>query len=187
MFGRPTTEVYRWVVTRYLRPRAAIVEAVDRFAREHFGERPMLAVHVRGTDKIAEDARLKDQYDSYPVPIGEWLLAHPEGRIFLLTDSERTHEEHRRRYPDRVVATACVRGDGPVGIHLRPRDRPDLNAVEVLVDSLLAARCGWFMGHGMSNVSCMIQHLKDWPPDRITLTQPVLHEFINPLLYQIPR
>src|ERR1051326_8275999 len=116
-FAREHDDVYRALVTRYIRPRAAMIRRADEFAARHLTRRPVLAVHVRGTDKASEVSRLGAIHAELDAAAAHHLREHPEGSIFLMTDSavaaDRLSKEHR----DRIVLTPAARSSGEQGLH----------------------------------------------------------------------
>lgn len=184
--GRPLPEAYRQLVRRYLRPQPAIVAEVDGFAAAHFGGRPAVAVHVRGSDKVQEVNEFEALLASYAPLIEERLAGRPDARLFLLTDDSRVRAAYGQRYGARLVSTPCTRTDSGVGVHFQPHDAPDRIGVEVMVDTLLAARCSEFIGLGYSNVSLFASYLKDWPPGTCRLLGANAHEAWNALALEMP-
>ncbi|MFY9314689.1 MAG: O-fucosyltransferase family protein [Burkholderiales bacterium] len=186
--GAPLPEAYRALVRKYLRPRPPIAAEVERFAAAHFGGGPLVAVHVRGSDKIEEVSDLEATLRAYFEPLDEKLRAHSDARIFLLTDDERVRAFYGERYGGRVLATPCTRATSNVGVHYLAGRDPVRTGVEVMVDAYLAARCGAFIGLGYSNVSLYVSYLKAWPPGACVLLGANAHEVWNalPLLMDAP-
>lgn len=176
--GATVAAAYRDLVTRYFRPSASITALADAFEREALRARPgpILAVHARGSDKAIEDPAIARAHASYPARIDEFLAADPRARVFLLTDSVPLLADFSRRYDDRVITTPATRTAGEQGVHLLASPSRESLGREVLLDALLAARCDAFLGYGMSNVSCFVRALKDWPADRCHLVGRVMFE-----------
>lgn len=186
--GARLEDAYRALVRQYLRPRAQIMAEVERFAAAHFGGGPLVAVHVRGSDKVEEVDGLDATLRAYFEPLDEKLLAHPQTRIFLLTDDERVRALYGERYGARVLATPCTRATSNIGVHYLPDRDPVRTGVEVMVDAYLAARCAAFIGLAYSNVSLYVRYLKAWPPGSCVLLGTNAHEVWNavPLLMDAP-
>jgi len=164
--GKPALEIYRHLVTRYLRPRADILAQRDRFLERHIGNRPFIALHMRGSDKAIEDPDL----DRTNVLLAEALeTVDPSWPILLLTDDARCLARMKTRYGARLFATECQRTSTGEGLHYLPGTDPVRAGREVLVDACLALKAQRFLGNGRSNVSAMIQVMKDWEPGNCTL------------------
>jgi tetratricopeptide (TPR) repeat protein len=184
--GKPLPDAYRQLARRYLRPQPAIVAEADRFAVAHFGGRSVVGVHLRGSDKVQEVNGLEALLASYAPLVDARLDGRPDARLFLLTDDSRVRAAYQRRYGTRLVSTSCTRTDSTVGVHFLPHDAPDRIGVEVMVDTLLAARCSEFIGLGYSNVSLFASYLKDWPAGSCRLLGPNAHEAWNALALEMP-
>lgn len=170
--GQTIDAILRALVKKYLVPADPIREEADAFTRGRFGGRPMVALHVRGTDKHTEDPGLPARTAALPGIVSRLFEAHPDAGLFLLTDTAAVRDQYESLFPGRVVTTECVRGHGVQGIHLAkdaPRERLGR---EVLLDALIAARCDWFVASASSNVAVMIHAMKDWADDRVTLLGP---------------
>jgi hypothetical protein len=186
--GAPLAEAYRALVRKYLRPRPEIAAEAERFAAAHFGAGPLVAVHVRGSDKVEEVSRLEATLQAYFEPLEAQLRAHPGARIFLLTDDERVHAHYAARYGARLLATSCTRATSNIGVHYLARRDPVRTGIEVMVDTYLAARCAAFIGLAYSNVSLYVSYLKAWPAGRCVLLGDNAHEVWNavPLIMDPP-
>jgi hypothetical protein len=175
--GKGHIAAYRWLVDRFLKPRAEIAAEAEEFRGAHLAGAPTLAVHVRGSDKLGEIPDLGALIQEYHTHIDRAMREMPGCRIFLLTDSTPMLEAFRRRYGDRVVTAQCQRSATRWGVHHDPAytgDRRRLG-VEVLKDALIARACDRFVGLGGSAVSAMISILRDWPPGTCTLIGPDMH------------
>jgi hypothetical protein len=169
MHRKSVAETYRYLIGKYLRPRQSILMECDKFFEKHLKGSPIVAIHLRGSDKILEDpsSDLTNRTClSAPADFGStW-------RIFVLTDDERLLFKARSIYGDRVVATRCTRTATEAGVHtLSSTDRYRIG-IEIMVDTYLALRAERFIGNGRSNVSAMIALLKEWKPEDCTLLAP---------------
>jgi protein O-GlcNAc transferase len=186
--GAALQAAYRQLVRKYLRPRRDIMQEVERFAAAHFGGGPLLAVHVRGSDKVEEVRGLEEVLRGYDEPLAQLLRAQPGTRLFLLTDDERIRALYAQRYGERVLCTPAARVSSNIGVHYRSDRDPVRAGIEVMVDTYLATRCDRFIGLGYSNVSLYASYLKDWPAGSCTLLDANAHEVWNavPLLMDAP-
>ena len=168
--GKSDRDVYRLLAHKYLRPARRILASIDAFHRERMSGSPIIAVHVRGTDKFleTEDApTLQAYFDLIEKDAPGW-------RIFLLSDQTQCVEAFRARYGSRVIFTGARRSSTQAPIHLgRGHDRATLGT-DILIDTYLALRCQKFVGLGKSNPSCIVSVLKDWGEGDCTLLGPSL-------------
>jgi hypothetical protein len=184
--GRSLADAYRHLARQYLRPQAAIVAEVGRFAAAHFAGQPVIGVHLRGSDKVQEVDGLPALLASYAPLLEAKLASQPRARLFLLTDDSRVRAACAARYGARMVSTGAMRTGSNVGVHFLKHADPARIGEEVLVDTLLAARCDEFIGLGYSNVSLYASYLKDWPAGACTLLGGNAHEAWNALALEMP-
>jgi len=167
--NRATPDLYRDLWEKHIRVRANILEKIDAFWTQSLAGGPVLAVHVRGSDKIGECSYINEVNKQYSDVIAEFRNARPELKIFLLTDSELIKNKYVQQYGECLVYTNCTRTESDVGLHYQEQvNRRDIG-FEVLQDVVLASRCDFFIGIGNSNVSTSIQHMKNWPADTLVL------------------
>ncbi len=167
--GIGTQELYRRVVSKYIRLVPAIAARVEAFWDAHLAGRRPLAVHVRGSDKFYESDQLHEVNKAYHAKLGEFLEAGRCDTIFLLTDSSQVLGEFTKRYGEKLVYTDSMRTESDTGVHHQTRSSPQQTGIEVVVDVYLAARCTCFIGNGHSNVSTSILHWRDWKEDEYLL------------------
>lgn len=173
MYGKPIDEVYRYLKEKYLRPAAAVDDAIENFCRQHIHGRQTIAVHVRGSDKTTEFVGL----DSFNASYFAALDAEPrDTQIFLLTEDARLLRQFRERYGARVVATDSLRTNDDIGPHtMAGMDKVRLGR-DVLADVYIALACDRFLGNGRSNVSASIEIFKDWKGNARLLAPSQLRE-----------
>jgi glycosyltransferase involved in cell wall biosynthesis len=161
--GMSDNQIYTELFARYARPRPALTARVDAFHQDHMAGRQWVAVHVRGSDKIHESARLHQTNQRYFGFVDRIIELDPDIGVFLLTDSVDVHADFSARYAGRIVTTPALRSANNTGVHMQGHSGRVV-ADEVMVDALLAARCDYFVGNMESNVSLAIASLKRWPP-----------------------
>lgn len=181
--GKPLAHIYRTLVQKYLRPSAEVTSRVEAFAQAYFNAPFILGVHARGGDKPVEDPELMARNKETPALVDGILAKHPQAKIFLLTDDTSLAAQYAARYGDRLITTDCTRTSSAKGVHYHQQESRTRLGIEVLVDMYLATRCHNFIGVGSSNVSAMIDHLKDWGPGTIDLRPSSTHYKMNPYLY----
>ncbi len=166
LHGKPTAEIYRTLIDRYLKPRADILAECDAFLARHVKGKPFLALHMRGSDKAIEDPNLEQTQAALAAAAD---AVDPSWPILLLTDDAGCLARMRERYGARLLTTECQRTGTEEGVHYLEGIDPVCAGREVLTDACLALRATRFIGNGRSNVSAMIAFMKDWAPDSCTL------------------
>jgi hypothetical protein len=103
------------MLRRHVRLRAAPVRAVRAFYRDVVlsrGEhRPVLGVHLRGTDKIRNVGGRIVRPDEYRPLIRSYLRQRPDALLLLATDSPSFLRELSSEYGDRVVYYDALRSE----------------------------------------------------------------------------
>jgi len=183
LYGKSLDEIYHYLTAKYLRPRADIVAACDAVCDVHLAGRPFVAVHLRGSDKIKEDAALNATNAEILAALD---AVDPSWPIFLLTDDAHYLARMKARYGGRIVATDCQRTETEEGVHYLSTVDPVQAGREIMIDTYLALRANRFIGNGLSNVSAMIAVLKDWPAENLTLIGRSLLMDRNLHLYEVP-
>jgi hypothetical protein len=166
MHAKPLDEIYRYLIKKYLFPREATRSSCDEFFRAHLDGGPFVAVHMRGSDKILETPDLHLTNQAFFAAIAS---IDPTWRIFLLTEDEQLRTRMMSIYGDRIVSTNCQRTITSTGVHYLPSINRVQAGLEVMTDTYLALRADRFIGNGGSNVSAMIDVLKEWKPGTSTL------------------
>jgi len=165
-FGLTVEELYRTLFRQYLRLKPEIISATESFRNRYLTHDTILAVHVRASDKITEDANLPIINQLYPTEIDLFLQQYPDARFFLITDSVSVVTEFSARYGSRVISAPCRRTASDLGTHFQPAASRWELGFEVIRDVLLAAQCTHFLGYGLSSVSCAVLYLNEWTPGR---------------------
>lgn len=134
-------ELGRRYVKSYLRVKPQFHQIVDSFWNSRLAGRPVLGVHIRGSDFNYADTIAPSRYfallDRYLERL-EWS----DARIFLATDQSQFVDQFRQRYPDRLVSRECFRAEGEIVPIVIPTDYNNyMKGEEVLVDALLLSRC----------------------------------------------
>lgn len=180
---RPLTEIYAELLESRLVVRDEWRARAEAFAERRLAGRPSIGVHIRAGDKVHEVASFAKDVAFLRERAEEFRASLSGAQLFLMTDSAAIVEDFRSRYGDELVTTEATRTPRDEGLHFQKRpDRRRLGE-EVLVDTLIAARCDRFVGDGWSNVACMVRHLKRWGEEHIVLLPPFMHETISHLAY----
>lgn len=145
------------VVSAVHRPRPEVQRAVDERWRElnPTNRRPVLSVHLRGTDKASGRAKTKiEHFDPY---LASFIRMHPAGIVVVATDSNEfaarmVRGMWRERHGDHfAIANITTRGKGRKP-NFDGRHDKMLVAFDVLVDIHILAK-GDFLVHTSSAVS----------------------------------
>jgi len=170
LHGLSIDELWKYLVLKYLHPKREILDAVDRYHEKYFAAQDFLAVHMRGSDKVVEQAWYLDEVNrQYKAIIDQYLENYNYQKIFLMTDDTRILDYFKQTYGEKVITTDCQRTSNTTGVHNLPDSDKRQLGTEVIVDVYLAARANIFIGNGLSNPSRFVSYLKDWPEDAIKL------------------
>ncbi|WP_145987605.1 O-fucosyltransferase family protein [Methylomusa anaerophila] len=168
-YGLNHHDMYRYIFSKYIKLQPIVQLEAEYFLKTEMQTRPIVAVHVRGGDKIFENGNLWRINALYAKEIQNYLIAHPSASIFLLTDSEDILAEYKSLYGPKIIYTDCNRTvSGGLGVHVIPSNGYR-KGVEILKDTLLALQCDAFIGNAHSNVSIVIRRLKAWQDGTIRL------------------
>jgi len=168
-YGLNVDDVYRYIFVKYIKLQKDVYKECEDFFRNRMQDSPILAVHVRGGDKIQEYKNLWEVNNLYQREINNYLIAHPSASIFLLTDSEDILAEYEAIYGGKLIYTNCertVRGD--LGVHIK-QSNGQRKGIDIIKDTLLALQCDSFIGNAYSNVSIAIRRLKEWKDSEIRM------------------
>ncbi len=162
-------DIYRYLFKKYIQLKPNIVEKITQYCSNHIKGRQVLAVHMRGSDKITESPELNKINAGYDRQIEKYASYMPDMFIFLLTDSSAILEEHKQKYGPKLLYRDCARTENNVGIHYQKHDDRKKMGIEIIMDTYIASMCDAFIGYGGTNVSTSILHLKEWGNNDITL------------------
>ena len=149
---------FNLLLKRFVRPRKEILDRVA-VIRSSWGAGPVVAMHLRETDKPIEQPSIVQANEAIE---GDALRRADNlgARVFLMTDSVSTRARLSERIGERLITTDAIRSDGSEGLHMTGEHDPRQLAIEVMVDTYLAASCDEFFGCGASNVACMVARLR---------------------------
>lgn len=186
----PLERMYEDLIARYLVPIDEIRAKADAAAAAiglGVGDTPVIAVHVRGSDKTLELTDLHAVHALYQQQIVRLIKElGPSTRVLLLTDWAPAEAEYRARLGPRLLLTPSVKTSEQRGVHFQDLRPGRQLGEEVLIDALLATRCAAFVGLAYSNVSAFIAYWRSvlWAERAANvLIGPHLHRAYNlPLL-----
>ena len=157
MHGLSLPACFKALADAHLRPRPEITAAAAAFRARHLAGGPVVAVHVRGSDKVLEVPDVGDA-NRRCLALTDALPA--DARLFLMTDDAALARMFRERHGERLVMTDSRRTADGTGIHYHGGENGLTLGREVMVDLLLALEAGRFIGNGRSNVSALIEALR---------------------------
>lgn len=136
------------VISKYITVRPEIADEVERQAEVLFQGRPVLGLHLRGTDKGTADTKLElmrivppEEYFSH---IDRYLKLEPEACIFVATDQAQYVEILREKYGERVVSQEVLRADSTVNV-FQTTGQNYRKGREVLMDALLLSKADFLL------------------------------------------
>ena len=127
-------EIMSWLLREVMVLHPDIAREVDAWWEENGGNRPVIGVHVRSTDR-----RIKSPLESFCKSIDRLLSKVPNATIFLATDDPTVQRAIESRYA-KVCSTQKWFPTGGVSMHQNP-ECPDrlANAIEALRDMYILA------------------------------------------------
>ncbi len=171
LYGLNRAGIYRYLVNKYIKFKSDIYLDIENFHKEKMiGREPLLAVHIRGGNKIDENEDIRKINDIvYHKYIEQYLVNYPAASIFLLTNDSRIKDGFELRYPEKLIFTTCKRTDKGLDAHYFDDYNRYFLGLEIIRDTMLALKCDHFIGYAWSKVSCMVSYLKEWEPGTCVL------------------
>ena len=137
------------LIQRRIHVKSDIRDRVDLFFREHMEGRHVLGMHLRGTDKGAAEgsatAKMKVGPELYFQHVDQYLVEHPDARLFVATDQVQYLDAIKERYGNRVLANDCLRSTDDIAPFEFEEASGYVKGAEVLTDALLLARCHYLL------------------------------------------
>lgn len=139
----------RDLVQTHIRVKPHIARIVSSFVDANFRARPVLGVHMRGTDKGAAHSpphlmRIVQPFEYFP-HIDEYIDANGDCLIFVATDQRQFLDRMRARYKDRVISYDSIRASGWRNPFEKPAGEGYKLGEDVLIDALLLSRCDFLL------------------------------------------
>ncbi|MBU6411878.1 MAG: hypothetical protein KGS45_00245 [Planctomycetes bacterium] len=179
--SHPQTILRRTLIEQ-VRPLPQHRAAAAEFTGRHFGNGPVLAVHVRGTDKTDEDPTANEWNQRFTMIADQSLKNGLVKSLFLMTDTAAAQDKWRKLFGDALICSPAQVSQGTTALHFTPGLDGAALGREILVDSLIATHADRFVGMASSNVARMISLLKPWAPDTIGLLGEDVLNMPNPML-----
>jgi hypothetical protein len=136
-----------------------------------------VAMHLRGTDKRFEQPEMIEMRAACLTHVERLLSDGGAESVLLMTDDSGISARLLERYGERLILPASTRAAGDIGLHYQRIAGPVRLGLEVEAEVLAAARCGWFIGSGSSNVATAVVHRWQGSTDRATLVDHSLHSY----------
>ncbi|MCC2607951.1 O-fucosyltransferase family protein [Planctobacterium marinum] len=137
------------VVENYIRLKPHLLNEVDAFVERYFNNRPVLGIHIRGTDKgCASEAyhimRIIPPEKYFPL-IDEFIRLHPDCLVFVATDQSQFVATLKTRYQERIVTQSTILSDSNINAFQKQDGNGYQKGKEVLFDCLLLSRSNWLL------------------------------------------
>lgn len=155
------------IIEQFVRPRPYILQKVERFIADKIGKKPVIGVHVRGTDATSPQEERDYRQGSlnlerYLNEIKRLLKIWPFAKVLVATDDLSSLQWLRLHLTDRVISYAGILhrrgepvGQGPTGWIMpgyiaADRELAARNGEEAVVEYLLLSRCHHLVHNGAS-------------------------------------
>lgn len=133
------------LIKKYLVIKKDVLREVDEFCAKHFGDKKVLGIHYRGTDKSIEAPNVP--YDRVVRNINHYLEKFPQTElIFLSSDDENFIKYTENSSIERpiVYRSDAFRSSGNDAIHHSGQNKYDINR-DAIVNALILSRCDALM------------------------------------------
>lgn len=168
------------LIKMFIRPRGYLQKRVADYAKAHFADKPIIGLHIRGTDAISSAEPRLFRKNSLVIERYLKCLAvekqkMPDACIFVATDSVDSLQAIEEVYGDEVISSSTIMhregsaaGTGPTG-GLMPSyiaTSPEIaaeNGAEAVVDYLLLQRCDILIHNGASLARTVLLSQPDMP------------------------
>lgn len=130
------------LIDRYLVVREEVVGEVDTFCGQHFGDRRVVGVHYRGTDKVRESPHVP--YDMVRRNIDRYLELYPSTDcIFVATDDANFLEHLQKAGPGPAILSREDSYRSRDGSPIHESSHTDKYAInrDAIVNCLILSRC----------------------------------------------
>jgi|GEM_PF-786404 len=142
-------EKARDLVDRYIRVKRSILDIVDAFHTRHLRGRPVVGVHMRGTDKgaaVGSDRTMAIiRPEAYFEQIDRFEERHPGCLVFVATDQTQYLEAMKARYSERATFRDVQRSNDRLNPFQKKEGSPYKKGEEALVDCLILSRCDFLL------------------------------------------
>lgn len=141
--SRPTPEMIdigKAITKKYIKVKPHVLEKVDGFINEAFGDKKYFAIHKRGTDHARDSGNPLLSLEEYTAQADKFFDNYEFG--LLCTDEDSTVKAFKERYGEKIkVYDDMIRCDNIQGVHYTVgRNNPYKMGEDVIIDSLLMAK-----------------------------------------------
>jgi hypothetical protein len=130
------------LIRKYLGIKEFVIREVDDFCQSRFGEKKVLGLHYRSTDKIGEAPAVP--YAMVKRNMVHYIENYPStGAVFISTDDDHFKEYINREFSERplIFREDYFRSDNDSSIHHNKKlDKFEVNK-DALINCLLLSRC----------------------------------------------
>ncbi|WP_339149681.1 MULTISPECIES: O-fucosyltransferase family protein [unclassified Sutcliffiella] len=168
LFHKSNEEIYSYLYKKYLKILPTIQKDIDTFESKNFKNKHILAVHIRGTDKIAEVPNLLELHQQFPQAINDYFKMQPTAYLFLMTESQEILNQYKNLYGSKLIYTKCLRISNNDQNIYKINYSKNLKGREILIDTILATKCNYFIGSN-SNVTNAVIRLGNWSAKKYRL------------------
>jgi len=138
-----TLEEANRLIGNYLRIKSEIQDYVETFVEKQFGQRTMLGVHYRGTDKKSEAPPVNWEYAART--IANYLSANPQVEALFVASDEWNFVDWIKtefKRVDVIFHNDAERSRDGKAIHVQPALGDNyVKGKEALINSLLLSKC----------------------------------------------
>lgn len=163
------------LIKKYIQIKPEILKEVDTFATEKFGDKFMIGVHFRGTDKLGAEAD-KVTYESLSSAVNAYVNDNhiKDYLIYVATDEQQFLDYMNNTFEGKILFQQCLRSSNHKQIHYFNPENTDKykTGKEALIDCLLLSKCN----HLIRTSSCLSLASTYFNPD---ITETVLNKRIS--------
>lgn len=131
------------LMKKYITIKPDVLAEVNQFTNENFGNKFVIGVHYRGTDKSCEAKSLCYEAVSSEVSSQIDKKQPNDFVIFVATDEQGFLEHMQKAFEGKVVSSNCLRSSDKTPIHYfnSKNTSPYKTGKEALLDCLLLSKC----------------------------------------------
>lgn len=128
------------LIKKYIYIKPEVLNIVDTFQKENFLDQPVIGIHYRGTDKVAQEAiRVPFEDVAFKIQSISFAKGWKHAKIFVATDEQAFLDFMIARYGNRVCFQNAERSSDSNPLHLNHAS-PYQHGLEAMVDMLLLSR-----------------------------------------------
>lgn len=141
---------FNTLIKKYIKIKQPVMDKIESFYLQHMAGKKTIGLHLRGTDKTKEMKPVE------PLALiqaaNDYAAKHPGCQFLVATDEQNLLEQAQIELKGPVIFYEAHRSSNGQPIHFAQSDNKALLGEEVLIETLLLARCEALV-HTVSNVS----------------------------------